>query len=129
MVLDPEEATRLLAVDRSPVARMCATVMYSCGLRISEALHLKVSDIDSRRMVLVIRQGKGNKDRQVPLPERSLQLLRAYWCQYRPQTWLFALPDGRPLSDHSVRYFLKKARKDAGIRKRVSTHTLRNAYS
>ena len=129
VVLDPEEAQRLLAVKRSPVARMCAIVMYSCGLRISEALHLKVSDIDSRRMVLLIRQGKGNKDRQVPLPERTLQLLRDYWRQYRPETWLFPGADGGPLADHSVRYYLKKARKDVGIRKRVSAHTLRHSFA
>lgn len=129
VVLDPDEVKRLLAVERSPVARMCATVMYSCGLRNSEALHLKVNDIDSRRMVLLIRQGKGNKDRQVPLPERTLQLLRDYWRQYRPKTWLFAGADGGPLPDHSVRYYLKKARKDAGIRKRVSAHTLRHSYA
>lgn len=129
VVLDPEEARRLLAVERSPVARMCAIVMYSCGLRISEALKLKVSDVDSRRMVLIVQRGKGNKDRQVPLPERTLQLLRAYWRQYRPETWLFAGADGGPLPDHSVRYYLKKARKDAGIRKRVSAHTLRHSYA
>lgn len=129
VVLDPEEAQRLLSVKRSPVARMCAIVMYSCGLRISEALHLKVSDIDSRRMVLLIRQGKGNKDRQVPLPERTLQLLRDYWRQYRPETWLFPGTDSGPLADHSVRYYLKKACKDAEIRKQVSAHTLRHSYA
>lgn len=128
VVLDPGEAKRLLAVERSPVARMCAIVMYSCGLRISEAINLKVSDIDSQRMVLVVR-GKGNKDRQVPLPQRTLQLLRDYWRQYRPATWLFASPEGGPLADHSVRYFLQKARKDAKIRKHVRTHTLRHSYA
>jgi site-specific recombinase XerD len=128
VVLDPEEAKRLLAIKRSPVARMCAIVMYSCGLRISEALQLKVSDIDSQRMVLIVR-GKGNKDRQVPLPKRTLQLLRDYWRQYRPETWLFVSPDGGPLAADSVRYFLKKARQDAKIRKRVRTHTLRHSYA
>ena len=129
VVLDPAEAKRLLAVERSPVARMCATLMYSCGLRISEALHLKVTDIDSQRMVVIVRGGKGNKDRQIPLPRRTLELLRDYWRQHRPKTWLFITPDGRPLADHSVRYYLKKARQDAGIRKRVSCHTLRHSYA
>ena len=129
VVLDPAEAKRLLAVKRSPVARMCATLMYSCGLRISEALHLKVTDIDSQRMVVIVRGGKGNKDRQFPLPRRTLELLRDYWRQHRPKTWLFITPDGRPLADHSVRYYLKKARQDAGIRKRVSCHTLRHSYA
>jgi len=129
VVLDPAEAKRLLAVKRSPVARMCAILMYSCGLRISEALHLKVTDIDSQRMVVIVRSGKGNKDRHIPLPRRTLELLRDYWREYRPKTWLFVTPDGRPLADHSVRYFLKKARQDTGIRKRVSCHTLRHSYA
>lgn len=129
VVLDPDEAKRLLAVQRSPVARMCAIVMYSCGLRISEALKLKIDDIDSKRMVLIVRAGKGNKDRQVPLPVRTLELLRDYWREYHPQTWLFTTSDGRQLSHDSVRYFLKKARQDAGIRKRVSAHTLRHSYA
>jgi site-specific recombinase XerD len=129
VVLDPEEAKRLLAVKRSPVARMCATVMYCCGLRISEALNLKVTDIDSQRMVVIVRSGKGNKDRHIPLPRRTLELLRDYWREYRPKTWLFVTPDGRQLADHSVRYYLKKARRDSGIRKPVSCHTLRHSYA
>jgi site-specific recombinase XerD len=129
VVLDPAEAKRLLAVERSPVARMCATLMYSCGLRISEALNLKVTDIDSKRMVVIVRRGKGNKDRHIPLPRRTLDLLRDYWHRHQPKTWLFITLDGRPLADHSVRYFLKKARLDTGIRKRVSCHTLRHSYA
>jgi len=129
VVLDPAEAKRLLAVERSPVARMCATLMYSCGLRISEALNLKVTDIDSKRMVVIVRSGKGNKDRHIPLPRRTLDLLRDYWRRHQPKTWLFITPDARPLADHSVRYFLKKARLDTGIRKRVSCHTLRHSYA
>jgi len=129
VVLDPKEAKRLLAVQRSPVARMCATLMYCCGLRISEALRLQVTDIDSQRMVVIVRGGKGNKDRHIPLPRRTLELLRAYWREYQPKTWLFTTPDGRPLADHSVRYFLKKACKDCGISKRVSCHTLRHSYA
>ena len=129
VVLDPDEAKQLLAVQRSPVARMCAVVMYSCGLRISEVLKLKIDDIDSKRMVVIVRRGKGNKDRHVPLPVRTLELLRDYWREYQPKTWLFTTADGRQLPDHSVRYFLKKARKDTGIRKRISTHTLRHSYA
>jgi integrase/recombinase XerD len=129
VVLDPAEAKRLLAVKRSPAARMCAILMYSCGLRISEALHLKLTDIDSQRMVVIVRGGKGNKDRHIPLARRTLEILRDYWREHRPKTWLFITPDGRPLADHSVRYYLKKARQDAGIRKRVSCHTLRHSYA
>jgi len=103
--------------------------MYSCGLRISQALNLKVTDIDSKRMVVIVRSGKGNKDRHIPLPRRTLDLLRDYWRRHQPKTWLFITPDARPLADHSVRYFLKKARLDTGIRKRVSCHTLRHSYA
>ena len=93
-VLDSAEAKRLLPVECSPVARMCATFMYSCGLRISEALNLKATDIDSKRMVVIVRSGKGNKDRHIPLPSLTLVLSRDYWRQHRPKTWLFTTPDG-----------------------------------
>ncbi len=129
VVLDPKEAKRLLAVPRSPVARLCATLMYRCGLSISEALRLEVTDIDSQRMVVIVRGGKGNKDRHIPLPRRTLELLRAYWREYQPKTWLFTTPDGRPLADHSVRYLLKKAGEDCGISARVAGHTLRHSYA
>ena len=129
VVLDRHEAQRLIALIACPVVRMCATLMYSCGLRISEALGLQVTDIDSKRMVVVVRAGKGNKDRHVPLPQRTLELLRAYWRSYRPQTCLLVTTDGRPLTVHRVRYFLKKALKKSGIRKSVSCHTLRHSYA
>ena len=98
-------------------------------MRISEALGLEVKDIDSKRMVVMVRAGKGNKDRHIPLPCRTLELLRDYWHEYRPRTCLFVTKDGRPLVDHRVRYFLKKALKQSGIRKRVSCHTLRHSYA
>jgi len=129
VVLDREEARRLIGLIRCPSVRMCATLMYSCGLRISEALGLEVKDVDSKRMVVMVRAGKGNKDRHVPLPQRTLQLLRDYWRAYRPPTRLLVTKDGRPLADHRVRYFLKKALKQSGIRKRVSCHTLRHSYA
>jgi integrase/recombinase XerD len=129
VVLDREEAHRLIGLIRCPTVRICATMMYSCGLRISEALGLEVRDIDSKRMVVVVRAGKGNKDRHVPLPRRTLELLRDYWRAYRPQTRLLITKDGRPLADHRVRYFLKKALKQSGIRKPVSCHTLRHSYA
>jgi integrase/recombinase XerD len=129
VVLDREEARRLVGLIRCPAVRMCATMMYSCGLRISEALGLQVADIDSKRMVVIVRAGKGNKDRHVPLPRRTLELLRDYWQAYRPPTRLLVTKDGRPLADHRVRYFLKKALRQSGIRKRVSCHTLRHSYA
>jgi site-specific recombinase XerD len=129
VVLDREEARRLIRLIRCDAVRMCAMMMYSCGLRISEALGLQVADIDSKRMVVIVRAGKGNKDRHIPLPRRTLELLRDYWRAYRPRTRLLVTKDGRPLADHRVRYFLKKALKQSGIRQRVSCHTLRHSYA
>ena len=79
VVLDRGEAQRVIGLIHCPAVRMCATLMYSCGLRISEALGLEVRDIDSARMVVIVRAGKGNKDRHVPLPQRTLELLRDYF--------------------------------------------------
>ena len=73
VVLDREEARRLIGLIGCPEVRMCVTMLYSCGLRISEALGLNVTDIDSARMVVIVRAGKGNKDRHVPLPERAVR--------------------------------------------------------
>lgn len=131
VVLDREEAQRLIALIRCSSVRICITLMYSCGLRISEALALCVSDIDSARMVVVVRAGKGNKDRHVPLPQRTLELLRDYWRAYRPLRTgpLLVTQEGRPLADHRVRYFLNKAVKQSGIAKRISTHTMRHSYA
>lgn len=131
VVLDREEAQRLITIIRCSSVRMCITLMYSCGLRISEALALCVSDIDSARMVVVVRAGKGNKDRHVPLPQRTLELLRDYWREYRPPRTqrLLVTTDRRPLADHRVRYYLKKAVKQSQIAKRISTHTMRHSYA
>jgi len=65
--------------------------MYSCGLRVSQAVHLKITDIDSRRMVLCLRQGKGGQQQYVTLPKRTLELLREYWRRYRPASWLLPM--------------------------------------
>jgi len=80
-------------------------------------------------MVVIVRAGKGNKDRHVPLSPRTLELLRDYWREYRPATHLLVMKDGRPLADHSVRYFLKQAVKESRISKRISCHTLRHSYA
>ena len=129
VVLDRGEARRVIGLIRCPAVRMCATLMYSCGLRISEALGLEVRDIDSARMVVIVRAGKGNKDRHVPLPQRTLELLRDYWRAYRPHTCLLVTKEGRPLNHDRVRYYLKRAVKRSGTGKRISCHTLRHSYA
>ena len=96
-VLDSEDVARLPG--RGPPRHSTPTLLVTanaCGLRINGLLHLPVEDIDSRRMVIVVRQGKGRKDRLVPLSERLLAELRAYWRVFRPGTWLF--PGADPIS-------------------------------
>ena len=130
VVLSREEVSRLLNLIRRPQARMSCLMMYSCGLRASEATHLQVTDIDSQRMVIHVRAGKGNRDRYVLLPERTLTLLRDYWAEHRPDPWLFPAQNGRdPIDRNSVAFDLKATLRESGIKKRVSCHTLRHSYA
>ena len=89
VVLSREEVRRVLRRVRKEPYRVCLSTIYGCGLRLTEGVELEVKDIDSERMVLQVRQGKGRKDRQVPLPERVLELLRSYWARHRHPQWLF----------------------------------------
>jgi site-specific recombinase XerD len=104
--------------------------MYAAGLRVSEATHLKVSDIDSQRMTLRIEQAKGNKDRYVMLSVRLLQTLREYWKFERPTTWLFpGKHPGRPLVAATVQHVCCKVRRICGIAKPITPHALRHAFA
>ena len=115
------------------------STVYSCGLRLQEALNLQVSDIDSRRMMIFVHQGKGAKDRYVPLPQQTLNLLRRYWKTHRNAQLLFpSVGRGRttglntatgPMNRASVQGALGRAVKKAGITKKLSVHTLRHAYA
>ena len=130
VVLTPEEVSRLLAAVESPKARMLLTVMYGCGLRISEAAGLEVRDVDSQRMVIHIRQSKGRKDRYVPLGATLLDALRDYWRAERPNRFLF--PGGqadKPVSLAAVREEFRLAQRIAGIETPCTTHTLRHSYA
>jgi len=120
---------RLDAFGHPPTRRLFRTI-YACGLRISEAIHLRVSDIDSSRMLVHIRQGKGAKHRCVPLSTRLLQELRAYWQRYRPADLLFPgqTPSGA-LCAGSLQRHCVKARLRAGLQVRVTPHTLRHCYA
>ena len=129
-VLSPPEARSLLRRVRRPAAQMSLIMMYTCGLRVSEATRLHCRDIDSRRMVVCVRNGKGAKDRYVPLPGRTLKRLRTYWCQYRPKTWLFPSMNGlAPINPGTVRRCLKAALNQTDINKNVTCHTLRHSYA
>lgn len=131
VVLSRTEVWKLIDQIRRPDIRMCVTMMYVCGLRISEAGRLRVEDIDSKRMVVWVRQGKGDKDRQVPLPIKTLVTLREYWGQRHPSgQWLF--PDGTgngSLCRSAIGRAVRSACRQAGIRKGASCHTLRHSYA
>ena len=101
---------------------------YSCGLRIGEALALTSDDIQSKEGLIYIRGGKGQKDRRVPLSARVLQELRQYYQRYQPKEYLFEGQQGGKYSNSSAAQVLKRAVRKAGIRKRVTLHTLRHSY-
>ncbi len=129
-VLSREEVSRLLEAVPNRKHRLVLMTMYSAGLRVSEATHLRVADIDSARMLIHVRQGKGGKDRQVMLSPVLLEALRAYWRWHRPVLWLFpgTTPE-EPLSVSSVQKVCRLARRAAGITKPVSPHILRHSFA
>ena len=132
-ILSREELARLFAAACHLKARTFLKLAYGTGLRLSELCHLRVADIDSHvdRMCLRVEQGKGAKDRYVPLAEDVLQLLRAWWRSARPRPWLFgAVRDAaRPLDASSAQRWYYLARDAAGIAKRGGIHTLRHCYA
>ena len=129
-VLSPDEVLRLFEAAAPGRDRVLLQTAYACGLRIGELLHLRVTDIDSARMVIHVRQGKGNKDRLVPLSQRLLDDLRSYWKQYRPTTWLFpgAFLD-RAMTASNVQRLCQRLVTRAGISKPATPHTLRHSYA
>jgi integrase/recombinase XerD len=131
VVLSVEEVARLLSVARRGKAKTLLMVLYGTGLRASETVHLRVGDIDSKRMILQVRHGKGDKDRCVKLSPKLLEALRDYWKQYKPMHWLFPRPMNPQLPMRRIDLLktVRRAAKRAGIGKRVSPHTLRHSYA
>ena len=132
VVLGGEDVTRLLACVPSPNHRMILTTLYASGLRLQEGLHLQVADLDSTRMTLRVARGKGAKQRQVPLSPRLLTELREYWRSHRPAsptTWLFPGKGEQPYSETNVQKACKLAATRAGLKQRVTPHTLRHSYA
>ncbi len=102
----------------------------SVWLRVAEAVNLRLEDIDSKRMVLWVRNGKGHKDRSVALPVQTLAQLRAYWSGHRPTTWFFPSREGTSaIKTSGVQHCLKKTLQQSPIRKKVTCHTLRHSYA
>ena len=128
-VLSAEEVARLFAAVSNPRDLMILRTAYAAGLRVSEVVRLQVGDVDPSRMTLHVRCAKGRKDRFVPLSAVLLGMLRHYWRQYRPKTWLFPGSPGRHLSIGNVQRFCKRAVRAAGISKKASMHTLRHSYA
>jgi len=138
-VLSTEEVRRLLGRVKTQQNYAFLTTVYSCGLRLQEGQHLEVSDIDKDRMMIHVHRGKGAKDRYVPLPKATLQLLRRYWVTHRNPRLLFpalgrngkgAKDAATPMAKSSVQGAFRSAKFEAGIRKKsVSVHTLRHSYA
>ncbi len=138
-VLTIPEVDQLIAAVRKPSMRCFFWTVYSLGLRLQEALHLQISDIDAGRMLVHVRRGKGHKDRLVPVTTKTLELLRAHWATHRNQHWLFPR-DGRdhkqsataqqPMNPTTPQDCIKKVVDQLGWAKRqVSIHTLRHCYA
>jgi integrase/recombinase XerD len=129
-ILSPEEVLQLLGCIPSIKQRTILTTCYAAGLRISEAVRLKPTAIDSQRMVIRVEQGKGQKDRYVMLSPKLLDSLRAYWWAVRPKEWLFPGDHpGQPMTKSAVEAACKAARGRAGITKPVTPHSLRHAFA
>jgi len=130
VVLSPREVLRLLKSIPNVKHRTVAMVLYGAGLRISEALALELRDIDSSRMVITVRHGKGDMDRQVALSPVLLEALRTYWMAYRPGCCLFPGTDReKPMVCSTIQRALKAARLRAQIAKPAGPHVLRHSYA
>jgi site-specific recombinase XerD len=130
IILSPEEVLQFLGCVGSTKHHAILTTCYAAGLRISEAVHLKPTDIDSQRMVIRIEQGKGQKDRYVMLSPKLLETLRHYWRTVRPNGWLFeGKVPGQPISRSAVELACQKARRLSGIAKPISPHSMRHAFA
>ncbi len=129
-VLSQEEVLRLLNSVQNDKHRAILFLVYSSGLRVSEVVRLKIKDIDSTRMMIHIRQGKGKKDRYVILSEAALKELRNYTKKYRPIDWIFpSSNEDKHLTERSVQKIFEKARYKSKIQKNVSVHSLRHSFA
>ena len=129
-VLHADELQALFAAFRRPSYRALFMTCYAAGLRINEACHLQVADLDSKRMLIHVRHPKGGCERYTLLSPRLLQVLRDYWLLARPAVWLFpGRTPAEPLSTDAARQALTCACQDAGLTKRCTPHTLRHCFA
>lgn len=137
-VLSRAEVQRVLQAVRRPLYRICLTTIYSCGLRLKEGTTLQVTDIDRFRMLVHVRHAKGDKDRYVPLPRRTLELLEGLWRSHQHPVWLFPSggvgrvqgePASAPVAPGTLQKLFRVVRQELGLQKPVSIHTLRHSYA
>jgi site-specific recombinase XerD len=137
-VLTINEVHQLIDAVYRPHIQIFFWTVYSLGLRVDEALHLQVGDIDSQRMLVHVHLGKGAKDRYVPLPRRTLDLLRKHWVTHRDPRWLFparksdsspVLPAARPMEPTNLRAAMRQVVRQLRFRKTITIHTLRHSYA
>lgn len=128
-VLSVDEVNRIMNSLSNLKHRCMIGLIYSAGLRRSELVNMEAKDIDSKRMLIKIRGGKGKKDRYVPLSPKILEMLRGYYKEYKPKRFLFEGQDGNEYSDRSLGLVLKKGLRLAGIKKETTLHTLRHSYA
>ena len=134
VVMSQEEVAKVIDCARDLLQRTILMVLYSTGARRAELVRIKVADVDSQRMVIRIRHGKGGHDRDVPLSEKLLEALRQYWRWMKPKTWLFpGLAKGgrvdRPMHDKAVWWSVQQAVQRAGLQKRITPHTFRHSFA
>jgi integrase/recombinase XerD len=136
VVLGREEVWRVLDQVHTPGYRVCLATIYSCGLRLNEGIHLQVPDVSGERKLVHVRGGKGGRDRYVPLPEGTLELLREHWRTHRNPLWLFPTTSRHadhsalgPISHATIQTAFGRAVRASAIRKRAHVHTLRHSYA
>jgi len=138
VILTREEVRSVLKRIHVLRHRACLTLIYTCGLRLHEATRIAPADIDSKRMMVHVKDGKGRKDRLVPLPQCTLMILRAHYKKHRNSRFVFPAPgrggineprSSAPLPDSSIQTVLKKALRQTAIIKNVSVHSLRHSYA
>jgi integrase/recombinase XerD len=128
-VFAEEEVKQLILATENLKHRSMLCLAYAGGLRVSEIVNLKLADVDSKRMVITLRQAKGKKDRQVMLSEKLLLLLRDYFKEFKPKTWLFEGQYGDQYSTRSIQEVINQAKKKAGINRKGSIHALRHSFA
>ena len=128
-VLSEQEITAILNATENLKHKAILMTIYSAGLRISEAINLKIKDIDSQRMQIRVEQAKGKKDRYTLLGNKTLEILRKYVAEYKPKVWMFEGAKGEQYSSRSIGHILKDAVEKTNIKKRITVHTLRHSFA